>query len=404
MAKSSLVELAVFGGPPEFAQPLHVGRPNVGNIEGFFDRMRQAFETRRLTNDGPYAQEFERRIADAVGTQHCAVTCNGTAALEIALRATGLTGEVIVPAFTFVATVHALHWLGLTPIFCDIDPRTHTIDPAEAERLITPRTTALVGVHLWGRTCDVDALTGLALRHGLVLLFDAAHAFGCSYKGRPIGGLGAATIFSFHSTKVVNSFEGGAITTDDSRLAERIHAMKRFGFTDYDRVEYPGTNAKMSEAAAAMGLTSLDQAQEFVAVNQVNFLRYREGLARIPGVSLKEPDEAERSNFHYIVLDIDQTVTGLSRDLLMRVLHAENILARRYFYPGCHRMQPYRSLYPDAGRRLPHTELVASRVLCLPTGTAVTPDDIERILAIVRLGVVHGHDLTRREAEFAAGR
>jgi dTDP-4-amino-4,6-dideoxygalactose transaminase len=184
-------------------------------------------------------------------------------ALEIAVRAAGLSGEVIVPSFTFIATAHALQWQHITPVFCDIDPRTHNIDPVAVEALITPRTTGIVGVHIWGRGCDVTKLTDVARRHKLRLLFDAAHAFGCSYEGTAIGNFGDAEVFSFHSTKWLNSFEGGAVVTNDDDLAGKVRLMGQFGFADYDRVDSIGTNAKMSEVAAAMALTSIESADVF---------------------------------------------------------------------------------------------------------------------------------------------
>ena len=270
--------------------------------------------------------------------------CNGTVALEIAIRALGMEGEVIVPSFTFIATAHALQWQGITPVFCDIDPRTHTLDPGKVEQAITPRTTGIIGVHVWGHTCDIDALAEIAARRGLKLLFDAAHAFACSYKGRMIGSFGDAEVFSFHATKFFNTLEGGAVVTNDDELAKKLRLMRNFGFTGYDKVSYLGTNGKMNEISAAMGLTSLESLDEFIAVNRRNYLRYREELRDIAGARVLTYDETESCNYQYIVLELDEAVTRIvSRDELWRILTAENVMARRYFYPGCHRMEPYRS-------------------------------------------------------------
>jgi dTDP-4-amino-4,6-dideoxygalactose transaminase len=233
-------------------------------------------------------------------------------------------------------------------------------------------------------------------------LFDAAQAFGASHKGRMIGSFGSAEVFSFHATKVLNTFEGGAVVTDDDELACRIRLMKNFGFADYDAVVHVGTNGKMSEACAAMGLTSLESIDKFIAVNRRNYREYKEQLADIPGVGLLAYDESEKSNFHYIVLEIDEAQTRISRDQLQEVLWAEKILARRYFYPGCHRMQPYRSYFPNAGLLLPNTERLAGQVLCLPTGTGINAEDISQICRIIRLAVENGQVVKERFALGAA--
>ncbi|TAM01379.1 MAG: aminotransferase class I/II-fold pyridoxal phosphate-dependent enzyme, partial [Pusillimonas sp.] len=206
----SEADLAINGAPPAFEKPLHVGRPNIGNREAFLQRVNQILDNQWLTNNGPMVQEFERRIAAHLGVKHCIAMCNGTVALEIAIRALGLEGEVIVPSWTFVATAHALYWQGITPVFADIDPTTHNLDPAAVRRMITPRTTGIIGVHLWGRAAPIDELQTIADEHGLKLLFDAAHAFGSTYKGQTIGRFGACEVLSFHATKSFNTFEGGA--------------------------------------------------------------------------------------------------------------------------------------------------------------------------------------------------
>ena len=391
--KTRVAELAVAGGEPMFRQTIHVGRPNIGDRQRLRERIDDLLDRRWLTNNGQYVQEFERRVALRIGVRHVVAVCNGTVALEIAVRALGLTGEVIVPSFTFAATVHALHWLGITPVFCDVHPRTHTLDPRRAEELITPRTTGLIAVHLWGRACDVDDLSAIANRHHLKLLFDAAHAFGCSYQGRMVGNFGNAEVLSFHATKVLNTFEGGAVVTNDDDLADRLRLMRNMGFRALDEVVSVGTNGKMSEVSAAMGLTGLESIDEFIAVNRRHYEHYRHELAGIPGITLAPVSETERSNFQYVVLDVDEAHSGISRDDLIRVLHAENIKARRYFFPGCHRMPPYRDLYPEAGASLPETERLAESVLCLPTGETLTAEDVAAICGIVRLAVSHSGDL-----------
>jgi dTDP-4-amino-4,6-dideoxygalactose transaminase len=359
---------------------LHVGAPNIGSREKFFERVNGMFDRRWLTNRGELVQELEQKLADYLGVKHCISMCNGTVALEIAIRALGLEGEVIVPSLTFIATAHALQWQEITPVFCDIDRDSYNIDPREIEKHITPKTSAIMGVHLYSRPCDIEALQALADKHGIKLLFDAAHAFGCSHNGKMIGNFGDCEVLSFHATKFFNTFEGGAITTNNDELAEKIRLMQNFGFNGMDNVEYIGTNGKMTEICAAMGLTNLEGLDEFVGINKRNYDAYKEGLAKIPGLSLIEFNEAEKCNWQYIVVEVGND-HPLSRDELLEKLHAQNIRARRYFWPGCHRMEPYRSLQPNAGMMLPVTEEVARRILVLPTGTAINTDMVGMIVS-----------------------
>lgn len=394
LKKARLKDLGIFSGTPLFEEPVHVGRPNIGDRVRFLERVNQMLDRRWLTNHGPFVQELESRIAEHLGVRHCMLTCNGTVALEIAIRALGLGGEVIVPSFTFIATAHALQWQEITPVFCDINPRTHTIDPAQVERLITPRTSGIIGVHVWGQPCDVEALTDIARKRRLELLFDASHAFGCSYQGRMIGNFGRAEVFSLHATKLLNTFEGGVITTNEDALAQKVRLMTNFGFAGYDNVVYIGTNGKMSEVAAAMGLTGLESLDTFVAVNRGNYYRYRHELERLPGVRMFLYDERELCNYQYVVLEIDEGEASIGRDDLLRVLHAENVLARRYFHPGCHRMQPYASYFPHAGLFLPETERLAERVLVLPTGTCMGESEIPAVCDLIRFCIRRGSELT----------
>ncbi len=389
MNKTSNKRLAILGGQPAFPKQLHVGRPNVGNRERLLARINDMLDRDWLTNNGPFVGEFEQKVADLLGVKHCVCMCNGTVALEIAIRALGLHGEVIVPSFTFIATAHALQWQEITPVFCDIDPATHCMDPRKVEELITPRTTGIIGVHIWGRPCEVGALAEIAKRRGLKLMFDAAHAFGCSHDGKMIGGFGECEVFSFHATKFFNTFEGGAVTTNNDELAAKMRLMKNFGFAGMDKVIYIGTNGKMSEVSAAMGLTSLESLDEFIAANKANYDAYRRELESLPGLTMVRYDEGEKNNNQYIIVKVDESVFGLSRDELVHVLHAENVRARRYFYPGCHRMEPYRSYFPHAGLLLPETERLCQRVMSLPTGTAVGDPEIVKIAGIIRTALAN---------------
>jgi dTDP-4-amino-4,6-dideoxygalactose transaminase len=366
-------------------------------------RVERILDARWFTNHGPSVLELEAALARHLGVKHCISVCNATVGLEIAIRALGMQGEVIVPSLTFVATAHALQWQQIRPVFCDIDPVTHLIDPLQVERLITPRTTGILGVHLWGRPCNVDALQAIADRHGLQLLFDAAHAFGCSHQGRMVGNFGRAEVFSFHATKFFNSFEGGAITTNDDEVAQKLRLMTNFGFAGYDNVVHIGTNGKMSEVAAAMGLTSLESVDEFVAVNRRNHEIYRERLGSIPGLKLCCFDGDEHNNYQYVVVEVTPEPDGATRDDFVTALWAENVMVRKYFWPGCHLMEPYRTLYPDDAMRLPHTEAVAAKLLILPTGTAMQAEDIQHLCDLLALLVSQGPRLRLRLSQVEAG-
>ena len=374
--------LALLGGRPAFAQPLHVGRPNIGDRGRLMERIEGILDRNWFTNRGPVVQEFEQALAAQLQVEHVVAVCNATLGLEIVTRAAGITGEVIVPAFTFVATAHAIQWQGLTPVFADIDRSTHVIDPASVEALVTPRTTAIVGVHTWGRPCPVDELGVIAERHGLLTFFDAAHAMGCTHRGRPIGGNGTAEVFSFHATKYVNSFEGGAIATNDATLAARVRSMVNFGFEGPDQVTSVGTNAKMSEISAAMGLTSLESEPRFAAHNRVIWEAYRAGLAGVPGLTLAGYTPKERNAHQYVVVEVGDDAP-LARDEIVGMLHADGCMARRYFYPGVHRMEPYASLAPMSHLWLPNTEDLTRRVMVLPTGTAMTLESVETVCTLI---------------------
>jgi dTDP-4-amino-4,6-dideoxygalactose transaminase len=376
-------DLAINGANPAFGEPLHVGRPNIGNREAFLQRVNQILDNQWLTNNGPMVVEFERRIASHLGVKHCVAMCNGTIALEIAIRALGLEGEVIVPSWTFVATAHALYWQGITPVFADIDPVSHNLDPDAVRRMITPRTSGIIGVHLWGRAAPIDELQTIADEHGLDLMFDAAHAFGSSYRGQAIGRFGRCSVFSFHATKAFNTMEGGAVTTDDDDLAEAMRLMRNFGFAGYDNVIHPGTNGKMIEACAAMGLANLSGFDEVVGINKRNHAAYREAMDGIPGISVLDYDTSEHNSHHYVVIEVNASCQ-ISRDRIIEALHAENILVRKYFWPGCHKMKPYRDLFPHAGLLLLNSEAVASRTMVFPSGMSVTLDDIALIGDIVK--------------------
>jgi dTDP-4-amino-4,6-dideoxygalactose transaminase len=361
-----------------------VGKPNLGSRQAFLNRINRILDNHWFSNNGPMVQEFEAKVAKFLGVQHAVAVCNATAAIEIACRGLGLEGEVIVPSYTFIATAHALQWQGITPVFCDIDPRTHNIDPSKIERHITPRTTGIIGVHLWGRGCDTRAIEEIGQNRGLKVLYDASHGFGCSTNGDTIGSNGECEIFSFHATKFINSLEGGIVATNNETLASKIRVMTNFGFTGYDQVDHLGINGKMNEMSAAMGLTNLESIESFIDTNRQNYEAYCSSLKGLPGISVIKYNLEEKNNFQYVVLEVDPRECPCSRDELVESLHSKKIIARRYFWPGCHNMEPYRSLQPNAGLLLPETDRLASRVIVLPTGQHVDIDSVKLICYYIR--------------------
>jgi dTDP-4-amino-4,6-dideoxygalactose transaminase len=369
--------------PSIFPSPLFVGRPNLGDI----DRLKERFETilanRWFSNNGPFVQEFEQKLAAYTGTKHCIAVCNATIGIELAAQALGLHGQVLVPAYTFVATAHALRWLGIEPVFVDMKADSHNLDPDLIERALTPQTTGIIGTHVWGRPCEVEAIQTIADRHGLKVMYDAAHAFGCSYGGTMLGNFGQCEVFSFHATKFLNSFEGGAIATNNDQLAATLKLMRNFGFEGFDNVVELGTNAKLSEVHAAMGLTSLEAIDEIVANNYDNYNTYRKYLADVTGISVIEFNEAEKNNFQYIVVEVDPGQCPVSRDEIVNFLHTHNVIARRYFWPGAHKMAFYQNLEAKHCYSAPITDEVSSRIIVLPTGQAITRQQIEQICTLI---------------------
>lgn len=387
--KRSASELALVGGVPAFPEALHVGRPNLPDRQRLHAALDGILDRRWLTNRGPLVQEFEAALAAHLRVRHCIAVCNATVGLEIALRALGARGEVIVPGFTFVATAHAVSWLGLQPIFCDVDPVTHNLDPTRVEALITPRTSAILGVHLWGRACDTAALAAIAERHKLALLYDAAHAFSCATGGTMVGNFGDLEVFSFHATKFLNTFEGGAIATNSDAIARRLRLMVNFGFAGYDMVVELGTNGKMHEMSAAMGLASLAQVEGLIDVNRRNHAEYQRAIAPLPGLTLMDYSDLPRHNYQYVLVDVDEAVAGVSRDEIVRLLWSEGVNARRYFHPGCPRMAPYDREVRWSTTPLPVTERLASHLMTLPTGTAIQTEHIAAIGAILHLAIAN---------------
>ncbi len=365
------------------ATALPVGQLYFPSWDRYEVAFRELFDRQYYTNHGPLVQRLESRLAEQLAVRHAICVTNATIGLLMAIEALDLRGKVIVPSFTFIATAQALSWTGLEPVFCEVDPVSHQLDPSAVEALIDPDVSAILAVNLWGDACDTEALQAIADRHGIKLFFDSAHAMGCSVDGRPIGGFGELEVFSFHATKVFSSAEGGCITTDDDRLAARLRNI-RSSYGAGMPVEVVRTsNGRMSEAQAAIGLLNLDELPQTLQRNRDLFLQYRAGLDAIPGITLHQPKRVSASNHQYIVCQIESSVFGASRDAVLDHLQTHRIIARRYFYPGIHRSTPYVDELPRFVDALPVTDHLNQTLLQLPSGALVSDDDVALICALI---------------------
>ncbi|KOV71430.1 hypothetical protein ADL00_07610 [Streptomyces sp. AS58] len=383
--KRTRSDLAYYGGTPGFAEDIRVGTPNVPAKDRYLELVGEAIDRRWLSNLGPLVRRFEALAAERTLRAHNTATNNATTALQVAVKACGVTGEVIMPSFTFVASAHAMDWIGLTPVFADVDPETGTLDPRSVAKAVSPRTGGILGVHIWGNLCDTAGLDDVAREAGVPLVFDSAQAFGClPLRPAPAG---AAEVFSFHATKILNCFEGGLVATDSAEVHARVRSMHNFGFDETMDVVGPGTNAKMNESSAAMGIASVEHLDDMLKVYRALYARYRTGLADVPGVSLMAAPEGQTHNHQYVVVRVDPEAAGLDRDRLMAVLDAENVRTKKYFSPGCHTMPPYRRETVHTPVDLSVTETLTERVLALPTGLSVTPDDVDRICDVIAAAV-----------------
>jgi len=356
----------------------HVGRPNIPNKNKILAQFAEVIDNQWLTNNGPMVQELEHKIQQYLGIKHCICVCNATIGLELLQRALDLKGEVIIPAFTFIATAHSLRWQRIDPVFCDVRMEDHLIDPTKIEALITPRTSAIMAVPIWGQPCDYTSLQAIADKHGLKLIFDSAHAFGCKSGDQYLGGFGDAEVFSFHATKVFSTGEGGAITTNSDELAEKLRLMRNFGFTNYDKTDHIGTNAKMSEFAAAYGLVHLDDLDSIIEQNKKIHQDYLDEFSEFREITFLDYPFPGKSNYQYVVANV---AAGI-RDRLIEYFHENKILLRRYFYPGCHHMEPYSSSEIYKGIKLNNTEKICSEVLIFPTGFQVSNKDIKKFSSL----------------------
>ncbi len=355
-------------------QPLYVTQPYLPPIREFLPYVERIWESKWLTNGGPFHAELEARLCEHLDVEHLSLFSNGTIALITALQALRVTGEVITTPYSFVATTHALHWNAITPVFVDIDSRTLNLDPLKVEAAITPRTTAIMPVHVYGVPCDVGALETMANRYGLRVIYDAAHAFGVRASSRSIASAGDLSVLSFHATKAFNTFEGGAIVCKDRAMKQRIDLLKNFGFEDETTVVAPGINGKMNELQAAFGLVHLRHMGEILAKRRAVYDRYADALERVPGIrfGVALPDATDW-NYSYCPIFVEHNF-AMSRDGLYERLKTRGIHSRRYFYPLISQFPPYRALASATAANLPVATRIARQVLCLP----IFPDLDER--------------------------
>lgn len=366
-------------------KPITVTQPFLPPLEEYLPYLEKIWERKWLTNAGEYHQQLEAELASHLGVEHLSLFTNATIALVTALQALRVSGEVITTPYSFVATAHALRWNNLDPVFVDIDPVSLNLDPARIEAAITPRTTAILPVHVYGRPCDVDAIRAIAERHRLKVIYDAAHAFGVTLGGRSLLRHGDLSILSFHATKAFTTAEGGAIVSPDPESKRQIDFLKNFGFADEVTVLATGINGKMNELQAALGLLQLKHVGGAIAKRRAIDARYRAGLAGVKGIRIPAPPpDSEQNHSYFPVLVGDDYPLG--RDQLYEKLRTEDIHVRRYFYPLISEFPMYCGLPSADPARLPVASDVARRILCLPIYPALAPEDVDRVIEAVRRG------------------
>lgn len=368
----------------KMTQKILVTRSSMPELDEYVDEIRDIWESHWLTNMGEKHKRLQSGLAEYLRVENVELLTNGHMALEMAMQAMNLKGEVITTPFTFVSTTHAIVRNGLTPVFCDINPDDFTLDVSRIEGLITDQTCAIVPVHVYGNMCDVEAIEEIACRHGLKVIYDAAHAFGVTYKGKGAGSFGDASCFSFHATKVFNTIEGGAVCYRDSELGTRLYNLKNFGIRDEETVESVGANAKMNEFQAAMGLCNLRHIDEEISKRRKVVEHYRERLNGVEGIRLNAVQKDVGSNYAYFPIIVDGKVYGTDRNGLFALLKENNIIARKYFYPLITDFDCYRDCFPASD--IPIAQNIAERVMTLPLYADLPMEIVDYICDIVVKG------------------
>lgn len=365
-----------------FEKPIYVTRPFLPPLKDFSKGLEKIWETRWLTNNGPVVRRYADELRSFLAIDNVCLFNNGTLALQIGLQGMGITGEVITTPFSFVATTHALFWNKIRPVFVDIEPDFYTIDPQKIEEAITPWTTAILAVHVFGNPCYHEALSAIAKKHNLILIYDAAHAFGVQIGGKSIAHYGDLAMFSFHATKLYHSFEGGLLTFHDAKLTKVFDYLKNFGFENEVEVVMPGTNAKMNEIQALMGSMLLSYLDQLIERRKEVYQTYNERLKEIPGVRLQAKHSPDiQYNYAYMPVEIDEQEFGISRDQLYEKLKAYNIFSRRYFYPLICDFACYRSI--QIQHPITTARKIASRILTLPIYADLQLDEVHQICDII---------------------
>jgi len=357
-----------------------VTSPLLPNLDEFTESLKKIWGSKWITNNGQFHQKLEAALAEYLKVPYVSLFTNGTLPLLTALQALRITGEVITTPYSFVATTHALWWNGVKPVFVDIDPSTGNIDPQKIEAAITPRTTAILPVHVYGKPCDTEAIQAIADKYGLKVIYDAAHAFGVEVNGESLLNAGDMSTLSFHATKVFNTIEGGAMVMHDEKTKQRIDYLKNFGFANEIEVVGPGINSKMDEIRSAYGLLNLKQVDAAIAARQKVAVAYRKALRNVDGISFWDDMPGVRHNYSYFPIFVDAEKYGLTRDELYMKMKDQGVWGRRYFYPLISEFSTYRGLESSRPDNLPNAHRMADTVICLPMHHALSENDLNRII------------------------
>lgn len=360
-----------------------VTSPLLPNLDDFNEMLKQIWESKWITNNGSFHKQLEKELAAYLKVPYISLFTNGTLPLITALQALRITGEVITTPYSFVATTHALWWNGIKPVFVDIDPRTGNIDPDRIEAAITPKTTAIMPVHVYGKPCDTQRIQEIADQYGLKVIYDAAHAFGVEVNGESILNAGDLSTLSFHATKVYNTIEGGAMVMHDERMKKRIDYLKNFGFANETTVVGPGINSKMDEVRSAYGLLNLKQVDKAIEARHQVAIKYREALRDVEGITFFDDMPGVRHNYSYFPIFVDEKKYGMSRDELYFKMKEQNVLGRRYFYPLISEFSTYRGLESARPENLPEAHKMANNVICLPMHHTLTDEEVDRIIKTI---------------------
>ncbi len=356
-----------------------VTSPLLPSLDEFTESLKEIWGSKWITNNGQFHQKLEAALAEYLKVPYVSLFTNGTLPLLTALQALRITGEVITTPYSFVATTHALWWNGIKPVFVDIDPSTGNIDPQKIEAAITPRTTAILPVHVYGKPCDTEAIQAIADKYGLKVIYDAAHAFGVEVNGESLLNAGDMSTLSFHATKVFNTIEGGAMVMHDEKTKQRIDYLKNFGFANEIEVVGPGINSKMDEIRSAYGLLNLKQVDAAIAARQKVAVAYRKALRNVDGISFWDDMPGVRHNYSYFPIFIDAEKYGMTRDELYMKMKDQGVWSRRYFYPLISEFSTYRGLESSRPENLPNAHMMADTVICLPMHHALTEEEIDKI-------------------------